>query len=165
MTNYNIQPRLMLLLVSLVILPAHAVEYSSGHRALEVWDEAAMQNVPQWINVWLMIMAAVFFSGVFFIKNHIEARWVLGGFVFALLFFIFAVPALNLIPLSGLMALIHLIFWTPGLVFLLKNKPFTKGISPFNVWAGLATVCILFSFIFDVRDAFTYLTQAPFVTG
>ena len=140
-------------------LPVLAQEYSSGHQALEVWDADAMMNMPQWIKVWLMFMVSVFMLGIVFVKNRVEARWLVGGFVSGLLFSKFAVPALGLVELSGLVALVHLIFWSPALFLLLKNRPFTQSVSFYSVWSGVATACILFSFIFDFRDAYLYLAH------
>lgn len=143
-----------LLLVSAM---THAADYSSGHGALQLWDDEAKANLPQWIKLWLMFMLLVFASGLLFVWRHMEARWVVGGVIAGLLFSRFAVPALGLVPLSGLVALVHLIFWSPALFLLIKNRPFAKGWSAYAVWSGLATFCIVFSFVFDVRDAAIYL--------
>ena len=136
-----------------------AQDYSSGHAALEVWDAEAQENLPQWIKIWLFFMGTVYVSGLFFLKNHIEARWLVGGFILGLVFSKLAIPALGLVPLSGLVGLVHVVFWTPALVIMLKNRPFTQGFSIYNCWSGLATGCILFSFIFDIRDAYIYLAH------
>ena len=136
-----------------------AQEYSSGHTALDLWDEEAQGNLPQWITIWLGFMSVVFISGIIFVKNHIEARWLVGGFVAGILFSKLVIPEFGLVPLSGLTSLVHVVFWTPALVVLVKHRPFTKGLSTYNVWAGLATGCILFSFVFDIKDAFIYLNH------
>lgn len=149
----------LLLIALLLPLPAMAQEYSSGHTALQVWNAEAQANLPLWIKVWLVFMGSVFIGGLLFVKNHSEARWLVGGFVGGLLFSKLAIPALGLVPLSGLVALIHLVFWAPALWLMLKNRPFLNTLSPYSVWAGLATACILFSFIFDVRDAVIYVAH------
>jgi len=54
-------------------------------------------------------------------------------------------------------AVMHFILWTPGLYLLLKNRPFLIESGPFAIWSGMATFTILFSYIFDVRDALIYV--------
>lgn len=154
----NCLPPAVLFFVTLFCaLPVLAEGYSSGHQALEVWDGQAQASLPLWIKVWLLFMVSVYAAGLLFIKNHIEARWLVGGFVLGLLFSKYAIPALGLVNLSGLVALVHLVFWSPALYLMLKNRPFTQGVSFYSGWAGVATLCILFSFVFDIRDAFLYL--------
>lgn len=157
-------PKTFVLIGLLTISASSAIaqEYTSGHGALSIWDEAAQANMPQWIKFWLMFMTAVFLCGVLFIKSKAEARWLIGGVVLGLLFSKFIIPQLGIVKLSGLVALLHLVFWSPALYFLLKNRPFLQPLSPYVVWSGLATGCILFSFIFDIRDAFIYLNHIFF---
>lgn len=146
-------------LVFLIAAFSHADGYSSGHNALGVWDAEAQANMPQWIKVWLMFMISVFAAGLLFVWKHLEARWLVGGVIGALAFSKFGIPALGWVPLSGLVASVHLVFWSPALFFMLKNRPFMQGWSFYNAWAGLATACIVFSFIFDVRDSAIYITH------
>ncbi len=138
--------------------PAQAATgYEPGHSALEVWNAEGQANAPQWVQIWLMIMLASFALGLLFVWKRVEARWVVGGFITSLLVSGFVIPALGLVSLSGLIALMHLIFWSPALYLLLKNRPFSKDRSFYALWSGLITAVILFSFIFDIRDAAIYL--------
>lgn len=131
--------------------------YDSGHTALEIWNAEGQANAPQWVQIWLMVMLASFALGLLFVWKRAEARWVVGGFITSLLVSGLVIPALGLVSLSGLIALMHLIFWSPALYLLLKNRPFLKERSFYAVWSGLITAVILFSFIFDIRDAAIYL--------
>jgi hypothetical protein len=146
-------------LVFLIATFTHADSYSSGHNALGVWDAEAQANMPQWIKVWLMFMISVFAAGLLFVWKHMEARWLVGGVIGALVFSKAGIPALGWVPLSGLVATIHLMFWSPALFFMLKNRPFMQGWSFYNAWAGLTTACILFSFVFDIRDSAIYIAH------
>lgn len=103
---------------------ADAATYERGYHALQIWDETAMNTVPWVMDMWLKFMLAVFAAGLFFIWRHPIARWLVGGFVVVALVFVFVIPALGLVPLSGLAALTHVIFWSPGLYLLLKHRPF-----------------------------------------
>lgn len=134
-----------------------ATGYESGHTALEIWDAEGQANAPQWVQIWLMIMLASFALGLLFVWKRVEARWVVGGFITAILISRLGIPAMGIVKLSGLVALVHLIFWSPALYLLLKNRPFMHERSLYAIWSGLITAVILFSFIFDIRDAAIYL--------
>lgn len=131
--------------------------YQHGHQALQIFDDKGMAAAPTWVKIWIGFMALSFFSGILFIKNHSIARWVVGGFVIGLIASKLITTQLGLQPLSGLIALYHLIFWTPALILLLKHRPFLNNRSAFGIWSGVMTFVILFSFIFDLRDAAIYL--------
>jgi len=152
-----------LILLSLACLffgqSAIATEYQHGHAALEIWGPKGVANSPEWVQIWLKVMLFSFAGSLIFIWKHIEARWVLGGFAVGMLISRFIIPELSLIKLSGLVALIHVICWSPSLFFLLKNRPFTKGISAYAIWSGWITLVILFSFLFDIRDAAIYINH------
>jgi hypothetical protein len=143
-------------LSALVAMPALAA-YEHGPGALQIWDEQGLANSPAWIKVWLAFMALTMFSGVFFVWKHVEARWVVAGITTALLISKFVIPALSIVSLSGLVGLVHVIFWSPALFVLLKNRPFTKGLSAYAIWSGIVTCVIIFSLFFDIRDAAIYL--------
>lgn len=138
-------------------LAAQASDYASGHQALEVWDIEAQVNLPRWIQLWLLSLMTIFVSGLLFVAKHVEARWLVGGVVLGFFFSKIGAPMLGWVPLSGLVALIHVVFWSPALFLMLKNRPFMKGLSIYAVWSGLVTACILFSFVFDIRDSISYL--------
>ena len=133
--------------------------YTPGHGALQVFDEQGWQATPQWVQVWIGIMAMSFLAGILFLKNHIPARWLIGGFVAGILFSKIAFSVFDLLPLSGLVALVHIVFWSPGLYKLVKEHAFLGPLSAYSVWAGWITFVVLFSFFFDMRDAAIYLNH------
>ena len=145
------------LLVAGTSAGAWAAGYQSGHHALELFDDNAMRNAPQILSLWLMFMTASFAAGLLFVRRHVIARWAVGGFVLTILCVMFILPALGLPALSGLLALIHLIFWSPALYLLLRHRPFLAGLSPFSIWSGVMALVIAISFVFDIRDAAIYL--------
>ena len=138
-----------------------ANEYTKGHGALEVFDSEGMAASPTWVKLWIAFMAATFFAGLFFVRNHPIARWVVGGFVVGFIITSLA-PKLGFIVLSGFIACIHIICWSPALYQLLTKHPFLASgdmRSAFTIWSGVMTFVILFSFIFDFRDAYIYLAH------
>ncbi len=102
-------------------------------------------------------MAISFILGLVFVKNHKPARWVVGGFAATIVVVQFGFSAFGLTPLSGLIALMHLILWCPGLYLLVKERAFRVSLNAYSVWAGWMIAVILFSFFFDIRDAAIYL--------
>jgi len=142
-------------IVLLYAIPASAV-YEHGHMALQIWDEEGQANAPAWVQAWLMVMRVSMLSGLLFVWRHVEARWVTAGVALGFFATQVAIPMLPIVKLSGLVALVHVIAWSPGLFFMLKNRPFLKGLSIYAVWSGLITLIIVFSFIFDVRDSVIY---------
>lgn len=132
-------------------------DYTHGHGALQIFDQQGMENAPQWVMIWIMFMAGSFFASLFFVKNHPIARWVAGCFVVGIVVMELAVRVFNVIPLSGFIALIHIVCWSPALFQLLMKRPFLGRRSAFTIWSGIITFVICFSFVFDVRDAFIYL--------
>lgn len=155
--NIKIEHLIMLVLGLVATSLVLAQTYEPGHQALQIWNEEAMANSPEWVKIWLYIMLASFALGLLFVWKRVEARWVVGGFILALAISTWVLPALNLVILSGLVALVHLICWTPALYMLLSRRTFTKERSFYAVWCGWITLVIIFSFVFDVRDAAIYL--------
>lgn len=155
-----------ILLGFLLMQPALAQDtastYERGYKALELFDGAAMAAMPRWIQIWLNILSAVFVAGLLFVWKRVEARWAVGGFLASALTAMFIVPQTGLVPLGGLFALIHVIFWTPALVLLLTRRPFLKERSLYAIWSGLMTGVITFSFIFDIPDSAIYLNHMLF---
>ena len=141
---------------------ALAQDYESGHGALQVWDDEGRANAPLWVQIWLNIMLLAFATGLIFVWRRVEARWAVGGFLCVAAAVVLSQTLTDIAPLSGFLALLHLIFWSPALYLLLTRRPFLKERSAYAVWSGFITFVILFSFIFDIRDAAIYL---DYITG
>lgn len=152
-----------LALMGVALIPAatHAAtltaNYAAGHQALELWNAEARSNAPAAVKLWLNIMAATFLSGLLFVWKHASARWVVGGVLLSVGGGGFIAQALDLVMLSGYVALLHLIFWSPGLFFLLRERAICKGLSLYSSWATTAALVIMISFVFDIRDASIYI--------
>lgn len=136
---------------------AQAVEH--GNQAMQLFDKEGFDNSPQWVQIWVGFMMASFIAGIFFLKNHLIARWVVGSMVAGAIFGIIAENVFGIPNYSGFIALVHLIFWTPALYQLLSKRPFLGQRSAFTIWSGVITLVICFSFIFDIRDTLIYLSH------
>ena len=149
---------------------AGAEEYAKGHGALEVFDPEGIANSPQWVQIWIFyIMLPAFALGLLFVWTKPIARWVVGGILASLFLGELPFAALGLPYLSGAIALAHIVCWSPALYFLLTQRPFLTASEPaesrfvglyrgaYRAWTGLITFVILFSFVFDIRDAAIYI--------
>ncbi len=135
---------------------ASAQDYVSGHGALEVWDEAGRAGVPLWVRIWLTILQLTFISGLVFMRRNVEARWAVGGFFGVFASAVLSQSLTDIVPLSGFIALLHVLFWSPALYVLLSRRPFLKERSIYTVWSGFMTFVILFSFVFDIPYTLVY---------
>lgn len=133
--------------------------YESGHQALEVWDAEGRANAPPAVRIWILVMLASFLPALVFAWRHVEARFVAGGVLGGLVASQLIVGATGIVPLSGYVALVHLIFWSPALVLLLMRQPFRRSLGVYSIWSGWVTLVILISFVFDIRDAVIYLVH------
>lgn len=128
--------------------------------ALQVFDRAALAAAPLWVQIWLPFMMATFLVGlIFFAWKKPIARWAAGGFLFALATGHLVFGALGLPMLSGSIAIWHLVCWSPALVMLLVQRPFLDANEGrwFRIWSAVVTAVIIFSFVFDIRDAWIYI--------
>ncbi|MCG8416008.1 MAG: hypothetical protein MI746_17470 [Pseudomonadales bacterium] len=146
---------LVLGLLSLADL-ASAQDYVSGHGALEVWDAEGRAGVPLWVRIWLTILQSTFISGLVFVRRNVEARWAVGGFFGVFASAVLSQTLTDIVPLSGFIALLHVLFWSPALYVLLSRRPFLKGRSIYAAWSALMTFVILFSFVFDIPYTLVY---------
>lgn len=133
-------------------------QYEYGNLALEIWGAKGRYASPLWVHIWVCFILFMGLTSIPFMRKHTEARWAGGGILIATVFFsLILLPILPIIQLGGMFAIMHFILWTPGLYLLLKNRPFFKETGLFALWSGAATFTILFSYIFDVRDASIYI--------
>ena len=141
-----------------------AESYPKGHGALQVFDAEGMAVTPTWVKLWVGFLMATFAAGLLFVWRHPIARWTTGGFLVSAGTGALVFSALGLPFLSGSIAIMHIICWMPALLMLILKRPFLnpeEGLG-YRIWAGVITFAILFSFIFDFRDAGIYIAH---VTG
>jgi len=139
-----------------------AEEYAKGHSALEVFDAEGIAATPLWVQMWVGFMLAMFAIGLFaFAWKQPIARWLVGGFLLSALFGETLFNAMGLPFLSGSIAILHLVLWSPGFILLLIKRPFLNPSEGrwFRVWSGVMVCSIIFSYVFDVRDAAIYLNH------
>lgn len=162
----NIKSFSVIALGALILLACSASfgaeEYTKGHGALEVFDAEGMALTPLWVRLWVGFMLLMFATGLFvFAWKQPAARWVAGGFIVSATTGAMVFNALGLPFLSGSIAIMHLVCWMPGLIYLVIKRPFLDEAQGrwFRVWSGTMLATILFSFVFDLRDAYIYISH------
>jgi len=145
---------------SALTIAAEAV-YDHGHGALEIFDGAGMAATPAWVQVWLALLLSCFAVGLLFSWKHPLARWAVGGFIVSATTGAHLFALLDLPFLSGSIAIMHIICLSPALTLLLLKRPFLDAneTKRFRVWSATMAAFILFSFIFDIKDAAIYLNH------
>jgi hypothetical protein len=130
---------------------------ASTPNALLVWNNRARISLPLLLALWLALLVCVCLSSVFFVTESIAARWVLGGFVVSHLV-VFLLPTITDFTMRrGFVSLMHVICWSPGLVVSLIDTQGRQANLIYEVWSYALITVISISFIFDLRDALTYL--------
>jgi len=111
------------------------------------------QDLPDWVNLWMNWMSIVFGVGLLFIFHKWGARLAIGMMLFL------NVPASAFITdLTGnidWISVVHLIFWTPVLYYLLTRDVFGPNAnrkSFYGVWAMVMSATMAISLIFDSID-------------
>lgn len=143
-----------------IIAPAMAgaQSYEPGNGALELWGPEGIAASPLWVQYWLYGMMATFLAGLIFaLFGRLEAIVLSLGVLISVFGGQFLAEQMGWAYLSGYVALAHLICWSPALYLLLSRRPFLKERSVYAAWSALATAVVIFSFVFDLRDAAIYL--------
>lgn len=165
-TLQTITTGVILTLWSLYALSAE--DYPQGIAALERFDPEIFPLIPLPIQLWLVFLVLTLLAGLIFVRKQPIARWVSGGFIVSLStgHLVFE-KLLGLPMLSGSIGLWHVVCWTPGLVLLLIQRPYLNADESrwFRIWSGTATAVILFSFVFDIRDAIIYINHFSGLSG
>ena len=141
-------------------LAQNEAAYEYGHGALQRFGSSAgVAATPLWVQIWLGILGVTFLSSLFFVRRHQVARWAIGGILLSFPLTPIIVRAFGFPFLGGAIALGHLVFWSPALYLLLKQRPFMDDYHPlmFRFWSAAMTATILFSFVFDIRDTAIYI--------
>ncbi len=133
---------------------AIGVSEAAASYALEPWNMDTRLSLPFWLGVWLLgILLPTFLASVFFVRNHIAARWVLGGFFCSHLWLTIVEVTGAFVVQGGLVSLGHIIFWSPGIYALYRYRSEIQLPSAYGIWACMIVFVYGVSMIFDVRDA------------
>ena len=114
-------------------------------------DVLIAQSAP--IQAWLAWMFLVNFCSVFFLRK-VQGRWAAAAMVCNL------IGMQALVRLYGTghhLALPHVLFWTPLLVYFVLQRHRLVEKTPFGIWAGLMFATDGVSLLLDYRAVFKWL--------
>lgn len=134
------------------VLPSAANALS----ALEEWNNVSRDALPIPVKVWLGLMMLNNISALFFLKNHVAARWVFAGFVVSH-GIVMLMWSQSIVVMAGLVALLHIIFWTPGIIAIWYRRSEMLGLTPYRFWSTFVLIFYSGSMFFDVPDAVNYI--------
>lgn len=152
----------MMLAIAATVADQAAIAAAADLTPFSVWNEEARAASPLWVQRWIIFMLCTFFAGLFFVRTHLAARWIVASVVVshlasAFVLLVFGPEALTV----GVIAINHIVFWTPAAIYLaLKGAP--EQYAPvYSAWRYLMLAVISFSLVFDFRDAAIFLFTTP----
>lgn len=113
-------------------------------------------GLPPYVLVWLAWLVAVTIIAPAFFVRHREARVVL---YWQAANAVFGVVLWSLVGLVRLLSLSHVLFWTPAVIYLFRNRPARRQ-GPFATWVHLALVSMGISLVLDVVELIRYASGA-----
>lgn len=131
----------------------HAVDLISSGAAL--YRQEVAQLTPP-VLVWMWVMRLVFFGGLLLFPKR-EAVAVVGTML-ATALLIFAIKGLFVaVPAAQIGAALHLVLWTPLLIFLLvcwrrREQPVLVRDRILRIWTPLTAGLLAISLLFDARE-------------
>jgi len=138
---------------------AGSVSDAAASFALEPWNMETRLSLPLYLQVWLLgVLLPAFLASVFFVRDHIAARWVLGGF-FCSHLWLTIVEVTGAFPVQGgLVSLGHIVFWSPGIYALYHYRSEIRLPSAYGIWACIMSLVFAVSMVFDIRDAAIWIS-------
>lgn len=122
--------------------------YESLAAAMEA-QEAYIAAQSAWVRAWMDWMAFAFLSAVWFAPRHKEARWAL---VVAVASVLLSVVVGYLFGWSRLWGAVHILVWTPYVVYFARRRPHLRTRAGFAVWGNLLLATMIVSLAFDLYD-------------
>ncbi|MCG3269530.1 hypothetical protein [Yoonia sp. I 8.24] len=133
-----------------VLIPAVA----SALPALEEWNNVARLALPTYVKIWLGMMLLTNIAALAFVKKHVAARWVFVGFAISHAIGMFFWSK-NIPVLAGQISLLHVVFWAPGAIMLLRRRAEIKIPTAYGIWACLSLFFYVGSMLVDIPAGLT----------
>lgn len=104
--------------------------------------------------LWIYWMMAINTASIVFIKNHVAARavfvvWMLNGGCMML--------AAEVVGYTRILGLVHVVFWTPLVVYLYRELKDSEASGAFLIWMRVLLLTIIASLILDYLDVIRYI--------
>lgn len=121
-------------------------------------QDAYMAGLPGWVQVWVTFMTFVLLSAVWFVGTRREARIALAV---ALLTGMFSLLVGYWFGWSRLWGIVHLLLWTPFLLWLWQRRPKPLDLHAFTLWIWTLMATMAVSLAFDAVDVVRYFSGDP----
>ncbi len=117
-----------------------------------------MEAMPAYVGQWMIWLMVIGISALILSFKKIEARYIAGAYICSILagFIVGRIVGAENYH-YGSISLLHVIFWTPAVVAILRRLKSINFKSFYGVWLILALATMIFSLVYDWRDAITYL--------
>lgn len=123
--------------------------------------EDALPVLSLWVQVWSVWLILITLSSLFFVRRHRSIRWSAAAIVALLLVILLLgllLPAEKLTV--GLVSLLHVIFWTPIVVYLTKKIGELEKGTVFGKWCVALLLSLWISLVFDFQAAASWMFAA-----
>lgn len=120
-------------------------------------QQAYMAGLPQWVQLWVSWMTFAMLSGLWFLGERRETRMVL---LVAVLTGVCSMAIGYYFGWSRLWGLVHVVLWTPLLVWLWRRRP-APGLGAYSLWVWALMLTIAVSLVFDYIDVARYFSGDP----
>lgn len=123
-----------------------------------MWDDAAREALPGWLWAWLILLVGqALVGGGYFSIRYQAPRILVGGILLSHLAVYTAMFLEIGVVTKGLVSLSHLLFWTPGLYLVAMDLRKSHSDPYYRLWSLVLLGTMAIAFLFDIRDALTYL--------
>ncbi|MFN8544495.1 MAG: hypothetical protein U0807_09830 [Candidatus Binatia bacterium] len=108
---------------------------------------------PLWLQAWIAWLGLVNLAAILFLRQ-VQARWALAAFGGAA---IFMSVLLTLNGFNRLLGLAHVVFWTPLVIYLVRQRPRLEPGSAFSTWVTVLLATNSLSLVIDYVDVIRYV--------
>ena len=105
-------------------------------------------TLPEWVQLWMLFMVAIFLPVFIFMIWHKEARVMAAALVSDHILGLFTMVAAG----PTMQWLGHVLYWPVAVAYVVLRYKQINWRSLYGVWLGVATASMVFSLIFDIRD-------------
>ena len=126
-----------------IILAAALLDLAFNNRgtiALGDWNMEARKALPLPHKLWLGGLMAVHLSSLLFVRRHVAARWVFGGFALSHVLIVYVEATGLFAMVSGMISLEHVLTFIPGLIAIYVTRNQIRWPGAYAVWVGAVVV-------------------------
>ena len=148
-------PRILAIILVVVLLDLAFND--RGTIALGDWNMAVRKALPLPYKLWLGGLMMVHLSSLLFVRRHVAARWVFGGFALSHALIAYVEATGRFAMVSGMISLEHVLTYIPGLIAIYVTRTEVKWPGAYAVWVGAVVVLYTGLLWFDLPDSLVWV--------